>query len=450
MSVPLRALSPAEVSQHVFWTAPASENADLTPEDPLALDYLSQQVGYWLFGALTTRTSRAQYFAMVLYGLDLAGSNSGASLAPSDEERIKRFERWERFWALAVVESCAGELPRSSPNAFRGVRGAGRAWFAGDADLRLDYPLISRQAELGALGAYLSALRESGLVVRGTLRPSPAAQDILAAFWDEPGSGAKAKAFERYSMLALERTTVPRRCEGLTLRGLGDRTRLTALRDRVRRAQQRRLWEALFEHAKDESLEIAHLVRGGSRNRVTDPKPREFLERAIKREFGTPSASVKDKLSFALRFGHAARALLGRFNAIYEAVTDRGWVADVSVVVRESWATSDLKRVSDAVRPLLEHPLSARMNNLPLHGRSFLRLCSELQAASPDDALHRLLDFHNNVQSERQRGAGWMREEGGQLVLAVTSYSAYDRDVRFPTFKIDVVQSLLRDLGKVP
>ena len=55
-----------------YWSAPLDVDSDFTAEDPLAFDYLGQQVGLWLFPGLTTRTGRAQNYAMVLYGLYLA------------------------------------------------------------------------------------------------------------------------------------------------------------------------------------------------------------------------------------------------------------------------------------------------------------------------------------------------------------------------------------------
>ena len=55
----------------MFWSAALALDSDFTPEDPLALDYLGQQVGLSLFRGFTTRTSRAQNYAVVLYGLDL-------------------------------------------------------------------------------------------------------------------------------------------------------------------------------------------------------------------------------------------------------------------------------------------------------------------------------------------------------------------------------------------
>jgi len=98
----------------VFWSAPAEFAGDFVIEDPLAFDYLSQQVGYWLFGSLTTRTSRAQYFAMVLYGLHLV-DEAVRGKDVDDETRKRIFERWERFWALAIHEYRGGEFEGRVP-----------------------------------------------------------------------------------------------------------------------------------------------------------------------------------------------------------------------------------------------------------------------------------------------------------------------------------------------
>lgn len=172
----------------MFWSAPLALDSDFTAEDPLALDYLGQQVGLWLFRGFTTRTSRAQNYAVVLYGLHLADKAVQKFGYPGDDEtRTRLFERWERFWALATLEFRNGQLARGDEDAMRGVRGATRAWFPGNKPLPLDFPLISRQNELGGLGAYLTSLREYGLVFPGSLRVTPAARDILASFWSEPG-----------------------------------------------------------------------------------------------------------------------------------------------------------------------------------------------------------------------------------------------------------------------
>jgi hypothetical protein len=106
----------------MFWSAPHALDSDFTPEDPLALDYLGQQVGLWLFKGFTTRTSRAQNYAVVLYGLDLADKAvQKYEYSSNDETRLRLFERWERFWALATLEFRNGAISRGDEDAMRGV-----------------------------------------------------------------------------------------------------------------------------------------------------------------------------------------------------------------------------------------------------------------------------------------------------------------------------------------
>jgi hypothetical protein len=73
MSTSMTVLAPlSKPEAALFWAAPAPADSEFSPEDPLALDYLGQQMGLRLLPRLTTRTSRAQYYAVVLYGLHLA------------------------------------------------------------------------------------------------------------------------------------------------------------------------------------------------------------------------------------------------------------------------------------------------------------------------------------------------------------------------------------------
>lgn len=222
-------LSIEQPARSFFWTAPASDTGEMTSEDPLGLDYVAQQVGLLMLPALTTRSTRAQAYAMVLYGLALAERGVDRyGYANTEEKKRELFERWERFWALATLEYRRGPLPRGDRDTMRGIRGAKAAWRPGDGPLPLDFALISRQEELGNLGAYLAPLRRSGLVRDGDVRPTPAALEILESFWDEPGDNRHRGRYEEYALAALEpdRTRIERKHGNLTLARVGERSRL--------------------------------------------------------------------------------------------------------------------------------------------------------------------------------------------------------------------------------
>jgi hypothetical protein len=432
------------------WVAPVAEHSELATEDPLALDYIAQQVGLFLLPALTTRSSRAQAFAMVLYGLALAERAISQYGEPAtDESRRILFERWERFWALATMEFRGGELPRGDGDAMRGVRGASAAWRAGSGALPLDFPLISRQQELGNLGAYLSPLRRAGLVIDGTLRPSPAGLDIVDGFWDEAENKHRGR-YEEYALLALDRnrTKIERTNANLTLGRVGKASRMSSLVARSRTAQQRRLYEALFEHARDSStLAVSSLVEAATKAGVA--APRDLLDGAISGRFGAIDASLRELLATALRFGDVMQALLEAFDRVYASLHRAGWTAPAMKVVSEALDAETVSSVRAACQGLLAAPRVSDLRGLPMHGGACMRLVEELAMADGATALHSLLGYHAAVQRERRRGDGWIRAEAGKLMLAVTSYTARPDSTRFPGFKLDTARSLLVDTGRL-
>ncbi|PCC69106.1 hypothetical protein SAMN02745121_08882 [Nannocystis exedens] len=251
---------PAEV---LLWAAPLPGESEFVLEDPLALDYLGQQVGYFLLPALTTRSGQAQYFAVVLYGLDLAErALKEYGLPDDDDERRRLFERWERLWALATLESRNGSLGRGHPDAMRGARGVSKAWFSGEKPLPRDYPLISRQSELSGLGAYLVPLRDLGLVYPDSLRITPAATPIVDAFWGEPGT-MHMQRFDNWALHVLAPATarIERKFPNFRLATLGERSRLTSILGR--KPQQDPIFEAVVERAPPPTLAVARLVEQG-------------------------------------------------------------------------------------------------------------------------------------------------------------------------------------------
>lgn len=435
----------------LFWSEPLESDSDFTVEDPLALDYLGQQVGLWLFRGFTTRTGRAQYYAVVLYGLYLADKAVRKyGYAGDDETRTRLFERWERFWALATLEFRNGQLERGDEDAMRGVRGATRAWFPGTKPLPLDFPLISRQNELGGLGAYLTSLREYGLVFPGSLRVTPAANGILDAFWAEHGERDWSNLYEEYALEALnfQKTTIARKSGRLTLAGLGKRSRLSSLVHRSRTKQQQRLWEALFLTARDGStLPLAERLIAAHKDGVDEPEP--LLKGFLAGRWGALSPEVASKIQVALAFGRLARVLLACFDRAYGYVDQHGWVAEFGTVAEYAFPDNEMKELRSVCAAVLHASDAARFRQLQYHGSELLTLLHKLTSANINDCLEHLFDFHRSVQRSRRGGGSWLREEQGKLVMQVSGYNGYKSEAGFPGFKLNVVRQLLTDLGRL-
>lgn len=435
----------------VFWSAPLSADSDFTAEDPLALDYLGQQVGLWLFRGFTTRTSRAQNYLVVLYGLNLADTAVHKfGYSGDDETRTRLFERWERFWALATLEFRKGPLPRGDEDAMRGVRGATRAWSAGDRPLPLDFPLISRQGELGGLGAYLTSLREYGLVFPGSLRVTPAAHEMLASFWSEPGERDWSRQYEDYALQALDLNAshIPRSHGHLTLSGIGKRSRLSSLANNARFRQQERLWSALFLAARDGStLPLAQKLIAAHADGITDPE--ETLDKLLAGNWGVLSPEVGSKVEVALLFGRAARLLLGRFDRAYRHVDEHGWVAAAAEVAEVAFPGSEAPELRKACADVLTAHEARRFRKLQFHGGDFLTLLARISASDAAASLEHMLTYHRAVQRARRGGGAWIRQEHEKLVMQVAGYNGYRSPASFPGLKLNTVRHLLADLGRL-
>lgn len=446
----LQLISPRRTEELLFWSAPSTES-EFSAEDPLALDYIAQQVGLFLLPTLTTRSTRAQSFAVVLYGLRLVErAIRDRGLVDDDEVRRELFERWERFWAMAVLESRNGVLRRGDPDAMRGVRGAVKAWRGGDKPLSLDYTLISRQQELGSLGAYLAPLRLSGLVMAGTLRPSPAADEILDAFWGEPDENTRASRYADFAMLALDTTSnrIERKNANLTLSKLGERSRLSCLTQQQRVAQQARLYRALLETAPGGTPQMTRVVEESALKGVTDT--REILDGAIDGRWGDCDARLRDLLRTARAFGDVMQAVLTTFDRIYAALAEGGWQAKRKVIAASVLGKKELAQLKQLSAALLQAPDIGRIRALPAHGGSFVRLLDELRSAEAEQVLTLLLSYHARVQRDRQRGDAWIRDVDGELTLLLTTYTTRAEQARYPGFKLNVVRSLLVDVGRLP
>ena len=435
----------------MFWSAPLALDSDFTAEDPLALDYLGQQVGLWLFRGFTTRTSRAQNYAVVLYGLDLVERAVREYGYPGDDEtRTRLFERWERFWALATLEFRNGELVPGDEDGMRGVRGATRAWFPGNRRLPLDFPLISRQSELGGLGAYLTSLREYGLVFPGTLRVTPAAREILDSFWSEPGERDWSHLYEEYALEALnfDTTSIARRNGRLTLAGLGKRSRLSSLVHRGRKKQQDRLWNALFVASRDGStLALAERLIAANERGVEDAEA--LLEGLLAKRWGKLAPDIASKVEVALAFGRLARVLLVRFDRAYGYVDQHGWVADFNTVAEAGFPADEANELRSCCTAVLSAHDARQFRKLQYHGPDLLTLVGRLTTSGPSESLAHLIAFHKSVQRSRRGGGSWLREEQGKLVMQVAGYNGYKSEAGFPNFKLNVVRRLLEDLGRL-
>jgi hypothetical protein len=440
----------------IFWSSSLSPASEFVAEDPLALDYIAQQIGLWLLPGLTTRTSRAGYYPMVLYGLTLAEEAVERFGLPRRDAVIQQlFERWERFWAMAVSRLHRGRIPSEDGDAMRGIRGAERAarGFTGER-VPTDYKLIERQTELAALGAYLSSLRFYEMVQEGTLVPTKMGRDIAGLFWGDNGHLLHG-SFREYALTAMEpsRKTLPARHGTFMIERIGELSRLGVIRRRPR--LQETMWQTIFatpsrKTPQDHTPEIAGLLISAAREGVNSPK--EIMVGATRGRWGENSGSdLRRLLRLAVVFEDFAAWARVTFDALYRRVHDAGYILSRERLMTETLPEETCVRGARLAGRLIDHPLAPKIAGLPAHGAGLLRLASRCAAASPAEILEGLLTFHHRVQTDRRHTGGWLRPEGDMLVADLTDYTAARARAAGWThdFKLGALKSLLRDLGRV-
>lgn len=440
----------------IFWSSSLSPVSEFVAEDPLALDYIAQQIGLWLLPGLTTRTSRAGYYPMVLYGLTIAEEAVERFGLPKRDAVIQQlFERWERFWAMAVCRLHRGRIPPEDRDAMRGINGAKRAAHSSPGErVPVDYKLIERQTELAALGAYLSSLRFYELVREGTLVPTKLGRDLAGMFWGDGGHPLQG-SFREYALKAMEpsRKTLLARHGTFTIEHVGKLSRLGAVRSRPK--LQQTLWQALFtmpsrKASPDHTPEMVGLLIKASQEGVISPK--EVMVGATRGRWGEVVGSdLRRLLKLALVFEDFAAWARASFDDLYRRVEDAGYILSRERLTAKALPEGVCFRGARLAARLIKHPLATKLKELPAHGAGLLRLASACETASPEMILESLLAFHQRVQTDRRHTGGWLRAEEEKIVAELRGYTAARAGSAGWThdFKLGALRSLLRDLGRV-
>lgn len=435
----------------LFWTAPRLASADFLPEDPLAIDYLHQQIGNMLWPGFTTRTGRAGYYMMVCYGLYVADELAGVLGLPRTDKTIRRqFEQWEKLWALAVCHYHGGTI--APVDSVRGQRGVHRAYQDSTGKLSLRYQLLSRQLELGALGAYLTSLREHGLVAKDRLRPTPLGVKLATWMWHDPDEDDGSSHAFVINALSSEGDSVPDPFGRTTLRKLGQRARLSRIRSRPN--LQELLRNLLFTgHPPPASL--THTAETVEHYRTTREAsiedPRSFLVWLAAAEQRTSVAPhIASVARNALAFGDLSESLRAAFDRAYGYLLDQGmraWWPDLAAAAFPPDRLVELQARIASWQSLPD--ARPRLTKIPMHGTNLVRALDRLADCDQVEALEAMERFHYRVQRDRGKSSGWFRRDGDYGLLGLGGYHPALADMPrwVVSFKYSTMGSLLTDLG---
>ena len=437
----------------IYWTEPRLPDGDFSPEDPLAIDYLGQQIGNWLWPGFTTRTSRAAYYLMVAYGLRICVTLAERHQLPRTDDTIRsQFERWEKLWALGICESFGGNIPPQ--DTVRGQRGTVRHYRESRVQPRFDFKLLSRQLELGGLGAYQTSLRTHELVFKDRLRPTPLGAELANMMWEDVPSTRHAER-EAFVLAALEpgAQEVCKRHGRVTLASFGNDCRLSRILHRP--ALQEFLWKRLFSsHPPPRKLGhiqmIAERLQAAHEDGVIDAA--ELLRGLLEERWGPLETGPLGTVRIAVAFGDLSASLRAGFDRAYQAVHDGGfslpWAEVASAAFPE--VSLGLLRERHAVCTHLADA-STRLSSDTRHGSTFVRTMAGMSTATPSSALASVLSLHNSIQKDRQKTSGWLRRDDGHVLLEMGGYGSWHTDDErwVLEYKTSAMHSMLRDLGKI-
>lgn len=228
------------------WTQYGPLEDEASVQDPLGLDYFAQALGNIILPSFTTRTSRARYYSMVAYGIKISEKYvQGKTTANYSKELLDAFKLYEKYWARAVVEYYqynGGIAERDGKEYdFRGKRGAIRA--LKEKKTSLDYAFLTRQLELGALGAYRTSM-ESLELVKADLRLTHKGYELANSFLPS--------GYDKLILESMKSNWILEKCSGKSLKSLGRYARLDFDWDESANADKER--ELLRSYVIDNSM----------------------------------------------------------------------------------------------------------------------------------------------------------------------------------------------------
>ena len=146
----------------LFWTIPSTDGA--TPNDPLGLDAMRNELADKLVPCLTGRTHSHEDFYWCLTFIRWSSSRA------SEKERISQFLRYERWLKLCWANDGRSFAGSRQATMQASEKGAPLKWYA---------PLLKNQRSQGLLGAHLEPLRKIKLVSPDVLKLTGAGSKLV-------------------------------------------------------------------------------------------------------------------------------------------------------------------------------------------------------------------------------------------------------------------------------
>ncbi len=273
---------------NLTWTKYAPLENESSVTDPLAFDYFAQILGNIVLPSFTTRTSRARYYSMVCYGIYISKKYLAQQNKPYYEKDILRvFKIYEKYWARAIVAYYEGKLIErdKQESGFRGKRGAIKAHLDGQKTLGPNFKFLSRQLELGGLGAYRTSL-ESLELIDSSLNLTQKGEKLAKEFITQ-------EYYDKLILQAIQEEKVIERKGRGSLKSFGSHTHLDGFKrnEDYHKSEQQLLREYILDNPKNvtsvnyilqnydyQSNNVLHTIEEITRTNPTTNKEEDVVE----------------------------------------------------------------------------------------------------------------------------------------------------------------------------
>lgn len=427
---------------NLSWTKYAPLENESSVTDPLAFDYFAQILGNIVLPSFTTRTSRARYYSMVCYGIYISKKYLSQQNKPCYEKDILNvFKAYEKYWARAIVTYYNGKLIErdKQESGFRGKRGAIKAHLEGQKTLGPNFKFLSRQLELGGLGAYRTSL-ESLELIDSSLNLKQKGEKLAKVFTSK----------EYYDKLVLEaireEKVIERKGRG-SLKSFGYHTHLDGFKiEGYHESEQQLLREYILDNPKN-ITSVGYILKNYDYNtnnvlhtieEISSTTPTTNKEKDVVEGYKTILAFENLAISFNRLWCTIIKVAEEQFGNIS--------LEECSIICKEQLdVIYENEMINELITKQYYHKICESY-----HGSLFQQLIDNAIIKRNDYAsvIMELAKYHNRIMEKRNSGS-WIIIDGTNLIVT-TGYD-YPKKTEnllyLHSYKIPNIISLIEDTG---
>jgi len=429
---------------NLSWTKYAPLENEATITDPLAFDYFAQILGNIVLPSFTTRTSRARYYSMVCYGIYISRKYLMLKDKPFYEKDILEiFKLYEKFWARAIVENYSGKLTErdGKERELRGKRGALKAKQDGITTLGKDFKFLTRQLELGGLGAYRTSM-EALELVDSSLNLTHKGEKLAKFFVDTA-------IYDNLLLKAINEQKIVEKEGRASLNSFGYHTSLDGFTfEGTFHAQERELLREYIMDNPKNNIAINYILKYYD---IQNNNVLETIERIVNSTAVTDQGQkIVEGYKTILAFENLAVVFNRLWCAIIKAAEERfGTISVIECALKCKEQLNDIFESNVISELVTKSNYSAIIESY--HGVGFQYLLSNCLKKQGLDYVTFIIDLvknHNRVMDKRS-GGSWIAIDGINLIVM----NGYDYPKKtekllyLHSYKVPNIMTLIKDTG---